>query len=81
LYTVEDLVKSEHLVERQFFTEVEHPEVGKLKYPGPPFRLNETPWMINRRSPLCGEHNEEIYCNRLGYTKQNLVELRASSVI
>jgi hypothetical protein len=33
------------------------------------------------RAPLLGEHNEEIYCGRLGYTKEDLVKFRQTGVI
>jgi len=30
---------------------------------------------------MLGEHNEEIYCQRLGYTKQELARLAGLGVI
>jgi len=81
LQTVDDLINSEHLKERGFFVEVDHPEAGRQKYPGAPYKLSETPWKIERPAPVLGQHNVEIYCDRLGYTKQNLVDLRRTGVI
>lgn len=60
---------------REFFVEVDHPVAGRLTYPGTPFKMSESPWKAGR-APLLGEHNQEIYCNLLGYTKQDLVQLR-----
>ena len=76
----EDLLNSPHLSARQFFVELDHPEAGKLKYPGAPFGMGETPWQ-SARAPLLGEHNEEIYCGRLGYTKGDLARLSQRGVI
>ncbi|MDP9238052.1 MAG: CoA transferase [Chloroflexota bacterium] len=51
----------EHARARGFFVEVEHPELGRtITYPGAPYRFSETPWRIERRAPLLGEHTEEV---------------------
>jgi len=76
---------SELLVEpqfkaREFFVDVEHPATGKLTYPGAPFKMSATPWRAGR-APLLGEHNEEIYCHQLGYTKDELVRLYQTGII
>jgi len=36
---------------------------------------------VENPAPLLGEHNEKVYCDRLGYTKQDLVRMRAGGVI
>ena len=65
---------------RGCFVDIDHPVAGKLTYPGAPFKLSETPWRSGR-APLLGEHNQEIYCDRLGYSKRVLVSLREQGVI
>ena len=80
-YSSEDVVNSEHLNERNYFMEMDHPEMGRAKYPGAPYRLSVTPWQINRHAPSLGEHNEEIFCHRLGYSKEDLVRMRQAGVI
>ncbi len=79
--TIDELVKAPHLKEREFWVEIEHPETGPLKYPGAPYKFSKTPWRINRPAPLLGEHNEEVYCGRLGYSKGDLVNLRRAGII
>ena len=81
VYDSKDLVESEQLEARGFFTEVEHPKTGRLKYPGVPYKFSQTPWMIERPAPLLGEHNEEIMVNRLGFSKQELVKMGEAGVI
>jgi crotonobetainyl-CoA:carnitine CoA-transferase CaiB-like acyl-CoA transferase len=66
--------------DREYFVEIEHPVAGKLTYPGALFRLSETPWQAGR-APLLGEHNQEIYCGRLGHSREDLVKLRATGII
>ena len=79
--TVEDLLNNPHFEQRGFWVEIDHPMAGKLKYPGAPFRMSEGPWEIRRPAPLLGEHNEEIYCKRLGYTNEDLVKLGEMGII
>ena len=71
-----------HLIERNFFVPVAHPELGKtFDYSGPPYRFSETPWRISRRAPLIGEHNNEIFCDEIGIEKNNLVRLIQDGVV
>jgi crotonobetainyl-CoA:carnitine CoA-transferase CaiB-like acyl-CoA transferase len=77
----QDLLKNAQLKAREYFVEVDHPETGKVTYPGAPFKMSETSWQIRQPAPLLGQHNEEIYCGRLGYTKQELVKLREGGII
>ena len=48
---VEHLVNDPHLGERGFFAVVPHPEKDDVVMPGPPFRMSETPWQLNRGAP------------------------------
>jgi CoA:oxalate CoA-transferase len=75
-----ELLESPHLREREFFVEIEHPVAGRLPYPGAPYKMSETPWRASR-APLLGEHNEDVYCGQLRYSKADLVNLRRSGVI
>ncbi len=79
--TSEDLVKSPQLECRAFFAEANHPSAGKLKYPTAPYKFSETPSKIERTAPLLGEHNEAMYCGRLGYSKEELAKLKESGII
>ena len=77
----DELLQDPALIERNFFTEVFHPELGaSLSYFGPPYRLSETPVKITRRPPLMGEHNAEIFQHELGLNEQELVNLNASKL-
>lgn len=80
--TAEELVNDPHLNARHFFVDVEHPELGEsFRYPGPPMRLTETPWTIQQRAPLRGEHNSEVYGQLLGLTTAELSRLQQQGVI
>ncbi len=77
----EDVFNSEQMKARGFFVDVEHPVAGRIKQAGAPFIMSETPWAVERPAPTLGQHNEEILCERLGYSKQELVELRREGII
>ena len=79
--TVPDFINSPQTQARGFFVEVDHPVAGKAIYPGPPYKLTETPWSMRRPAPCLGEHNEEIYCQELGFSKGDLVALRRAGVV
>lgn len=79
--TAADLISCPQLKERDFFSEITHPEVGTLKYPGAPFKMSESPWRESSPAPLLGQHNEEIYCGLLGYSRTDLVRLRQGGII
>ncbi|MGQ4809593.1 Succinyl-CoA:(R)-benzylsuccinate CoA-transferase subunit BbsE [Candidatus Entotheonellaceae bacterium PAL068K] len=78
--TVADLLTSEQLSARRFFQPLDHPHTETLQYPGAAFTLQGTSWR-HARAPLLGEHNAEIYGARLGYTTQDLVQLRGLGII
>ena len=80
VHTAQDLLEAPKLEGRGFFQEIEHPAAGRLTYPGPPFRLEAMPWQA-ARAPLLGEHNEQVYCDELGLTREELANLRASGVV
>lgn len=79
--SAKDVVKSEQMNARGFFAEVEHSKAGRIKMPARPYHFSKTPCALDRAAPLLGEHNEEIYCERLGYDREALSELVKAGVI
>jgi crotonobetainyl-CoA:carnitine CoA-transferase CaiB-like acyl-CoA transferase len=79
--SAEDVVKSEQMNARGFFAEIEHPEAGRMKMPARPYHFSKTPCVLERAAPLLGEHNEAVYCERLGYDGEELRELEQAGVI
>ena len=66
---------------RGFFEEIKHSIMGRIKMPGAPFKMTATPWQMVSAAPLLGEHNVEVYCDRLGYSAEELVKLREWGVV
>ncbi|MDY6827198.1 MAG: CaiB/BaiF CoA-transferase family protein [Bacillota bacterium] len=79
--SAEQVFKSPQTKARGFFVEIEHPVAGKLMYPGLPYKFSKTSPSHNRGANLLGQHNEEVYGNRLGYSKEELVKLREAGII
>ena len=79
--TVAEVMAWEQARERGFFAEIEHPEAGRLEYPTTSCRFSETPWQGERPAPLLGQHNDEVYCGRLGYSRRDLARLSTAGVI
>ena len=72
----DEIVHDEHLRARGFFVPLEHPELGRtFEYAGAPYQFSETPWALRSRAPLLGEHNQQVYCEELGLSPEELVAL------
>ena len=78
----EDVLADPHFQARGFPTEVEHPELDEtFVYAGAPFKLPESPWSIQRRAPLLGEHNEQVYVGEIGMSREEIANLKADGII
>jgi len=78
---IAEVVNHRHFNEREYFKEIEHPRAGKLKYPGFPFRLSETPGRIRCHAPVLGQHNEAVLCERLGYSKEEFSQFMRDGIV
>lgn len=79
--TPKDLLEDPQLEARDYWIEVEHPELSStIIYPGVLYKSSEIPWEI-RRAPLIGEHNKEVYEEELGFSKEALTILKHGGVI
>jgi crotonobetainyl-CoA:carnitine CoA-transferase CaiB-like acyl-CoA transferase len=80
--TVKEIFEDSQLEARDFWQNIEHPELGaSLVYPGGFAKFSEASCKIRCRAPLIGEHNEEIYCGELGLKKKELEDLRSQGVV
>ena len=78
----EALFDDPHLADRDYWKEVEHPELNRtFNYPGEAAIFGNSPWGIACRAPLIGEHNQSVYIGLLGLTANEFDELRAGSII
>jgi len=76
------VIESPQIKARGLFVQVRHPELGQtLTYPGFPVKTSGLPYREQRRAPLIGEHNEEVYSGELGFSREELARLKANKVI
>jgi formyl-CoA transferase len=60
--------------------EVDHPGRGKYLTVGNPIKLSDSPADV-RRSPLLGEHTDEILRDVLGYSAKEVADIKVSGAI
>ncbi|MCD6380372.1 CoA transferase [bacterium] len=74
-------VEDEDLIERNFWSYLDHPEVGLTLYNRVPIMFSETPCEMKTAAPLLGEHTDEVLTGFLGYTNEELAQLKAEDVL
>ncbi len=76
-----DLAGDPQLRVRDFFIELDHPELGKTIADATPIKLSETPARYSRAAPVLGQDNDYVYGNLLGMSEDELAELKKQGVI
>lgn len=76
-----DALASPQLEARDWFEEITREDLGTHRYPGMLFKLENTPNHVRRPPPKLGEHNEEIYLDLLGYSREQYDALVASGQV
>ena len=79
--SVADLFSCPQLLHRQQWRRLDHPEFGSYEYEAPPFILPETPADLSRRSPLLGEHNDYVFGEITGLSRDEIQKLKEEGVI
>ncbi|HEX6829139.1 MAG TPA: CoA transferase, partial [Burkholderiales bacterium] len=77
IMSTSDLANDEHVRLREMYVELDHPQRGTWYNVGMPIKLSDSPAEINR-SPLLGEHTDEILREVLGYDDMEIAALRES---
>lgn len=81
VFTVAEAAEQEHLKARNYFVDMEHPVLGKLKNLGAPFKLPACPGGPNKPAPLLGQDNLEIYSQLLGLSEKQIEQLKGEGII
>lgn len=79
--SIEEVADDQHLIYREMIREVNHPVEGKIKVPGSPIRLSDSPLEEVIPAPLLGEHTEEVLQEMLNLTEDQLELLEERKII
>lgn len=73
-------VRNDESLADQFVT-IDRPDTGSVSFAGPPYKLSGQDVTSTRPAPLLGQHNADVYCDELGYSKEELVKLYQTGII
>ena len=80
ILSMKEIAEEQSLRDTGTVVEVDHPTRGKYLTVGNPVKLSDSPADV-RRSPLLGEHTEEVLRKELGYTDKEVAEIKVSGAI
>ena len=70
-----------YLEERDFFVDIDHPEMGRVRLARLPWRLNDNPRGNYEHAPLLGEHNDYVFGELLGMSGEEIARLKEEQII
>jgi formyl-CoA transferase len=77
ILSMKELAEDQSLRATGTVVEVDHPTRGKYLSVGNPVKLSDSPAEV-KRSPLLGEHTEEVLRDVLGYSAEEIAAIKAS---
>jgi formyl-CoA transferase len=80
ILSMKELMEERSLRESGTVVEVDHPTRGKYLSVGNPIKLSDNISEV-KRSPLLGEHTEEILGQVLGYSAREVAEIKSSGAV
>jgi formyl-CoA transferase len=80
ILSTKELIEDTSLAANEVIVRVSHPQRGEFTTVGCPIKLSDSPVEVVR-SPLLGEHNEEVYMRELGVEASELAQFQANGVI
>ncbi len=63
------------------FVDIEREDTGSISYPGPPYIMPGVETSLPAPAPRLGQHNEEVLCGTLGWSREQLVKLYQTGII
>ncbi len=76
-----DMINSPHVGSRDYFVELEHPEVGKRRHMGVPWIMSRTPCKIQRPAPCLGRDTDAILMEIVGLSQDEVAALREKDIL
>lgn len=77
---MQELFDDPQVEARKMVVEMAHPTAETIKLVGSPLKLSRTPVEMRRHPPLYGEHTKQLLME-LGYTEQQIVEIKSKQII
>ena len=81
VYTVDEIFKDQQVLHREMKVTMTHPTAGEINQIGIPIKFSETPCKFTTPPPNLGEHTDEILKDLLGYSDEQIVELKEKDAI
>jgi formyl-CoA transferase len=79
ILSMKDIYQDKSLYERGYLVEVDHPTRGRYVQIGSPINLSDSPVEV-KRSPLLGEHTEEIL-DWLGFGTDEIAAMKQEGAV
>src|SRR6266849_1382161 len=70
-----------HLKPRDYFVYLEHPEVGVKQHAGIPWKMSRTECKVRGPAPLMGQHHDEVLTGLLGYSTDEVAQMRSRGAL
>ncbi len=80
ILSMKEIAEEPSLRETGTVVEVDHPTRGKYLTVGNPVKMSDSPTEVTR-SPLLGEHTDEVLKKELGYSAKEIAEIKASGAV
>ena len=79
--TAQEIFECPHVAARQLMIDVPDPILGSVKLVGPVAKLSGSPEPVTKPAPLLGQHNAEVLKELLGYTEEQVDQLKKEAII
>jgi crotonobetainyl-CoA:carnitine CoA-transferase CaiB-like acyl-CoA transferase len=76
-----DLVEDPHLLERDYFVNLEHPAVGRRIHAGIPWSMSGTPCRVRSAAPMPGADTDDVLRDLLGLSSAEIARLRDAEIV
>jgi len=76
-----EVVEDPQVLENNYIVDFEHPTLGRVKFVNLPIEFSETPAGPVSAAPELGQHTEEVLTELLGYSWEEVAELKEEGAI
>ena len=78
--TARDLLACPHLSAREFFVDLPHPVLERIRFPGELVKMSQTPMQVRHQAPRLDEHGLQVLQSELKFSDAELAAMRAHQV-